>query len=69
MNKKKIIRRIEDVIGVISVLAVIALLGSFIAMIEEWQIITGSVVAIIICLAWFGIVTAYYHMINTLFNK
>ena len=69
MNKKRTIRRIENIIGFISIIAIIVCLGCFIAMIEAGEIIIGSIIAIVICMIWFGIIATYHYIVNRLFNK
>lgn len=69
VNRKKIIRRIENIISFISIIDIIFCLGSIIAMVENGMVITGSVVFIILSMIWFGIIAVYHYIVNILYNR
>ena len=64
MNKKRTIRRIENIIGFISIIMAVTCMGSIIAMVEAGKIITGSLIIVIVGMVWFGIIAAYNYIVG-----
>ena len=66
MNTKRenVIAITEFIVNSITVTAMFFLLVTTISMIEAWSISGVPLVVFLICIAWFGIITAYKNVIK-----
>lgn len=62
--KKTKINIIEQTMLFITVMALIFLMESFVAMVEQWSISGIPLIVNLICLAWLGIFTVYLFIVN-----
>ena len=61
---KTITNIIKKIMLFITIAALIFLMISFVAMVEQWSISGIPLVTSIICLAWLGIFTIYLFIVN-----
>lgn len=64
IKRKNIVHVIEFIICLITVAAVILLMLSFVAMVEEMSVSPESFYIFVSCLAWLALVGLYTYLVN-----